>query len=157
MAMRNSHSKAKLNRSFGKLYFHLLDHFSNLGVRVSISKSCPQTGWPIDMLLDFNPAEKLVGNKKNEKIHTIHFLTKEEACFNTKNNFTMEPLGLQKLMLTHMRDFGVSKVICVTEEEMNKDFDGTLDFIKKSVRVNNSENNGDFLIESGRIDSEMMS
>lgn len=68
----------------------------------------------------------------------------------------MEPLGVQKLMLMHLRDFGVNKVSCVTEEEINKDFDGTIDFIKKSVRINDSKQSVDFYGKADRVDSEIL-
>jgi hypothetical protein len=56
-------------------------------------------------------------------------------CYNTKNGLKMEPLGLQKLMQTHFNNFGDFKVIFVTEDEVYRDFDGSVEAVKQAIAI----------------------
>lgn len=49
VAQRNAVSKAQMHNLFGQFYFTLLEHYSNLGIQLQLSRSCPQTGWPTDI------------------------------------------------------------------------------------------------------------
>lgn len=41
LVQRNSASKSKINDSFGKLYYNLLQHYSSVGIQLNLQQSCP--------------------------------------------------------------------------------------------------------------------
>ena len=92
----------------------------------------------MDIHLVQNPAYKFKYKKNNQgqepplQNYALYFLLKEELCFNTKYFNRMEPLGLQKLMQKHLSTFGTCKVIFVNEDDVLKDFEGTIEKVKQS-------------------------
>ena len=124
IAMRNTIGKSKGHELFSKFYLILVEHSYNKNFRMHLSSKCEKTGWPIDISLNVNT------NDKNKKL-ALYFFLQEEVCLNVKEQ-QEEPLGLQKLMLKHLRTISDYNVEYVTENDfyMNKDtIENYVDFL----------------------------
>jgi hypothetical protein len=120
---------------FGKFYYQLLEHYSNEGISLNLSRSCSQTGWPMDIQLVPNAAYQFKhGQKKTDKQYAIYFLVTQEMCANSKNEFQLEPMGIQKLMQRHFNHYGDFKVIFVTEDDVFANMQKVVDGVKETLK-----------------------
>lgn len=112
----------------------LLEHYSNVGMTLNLSRSCPQTGWPMDIQIVPNAAHSFkYGEKRTDRQYAIYFLLTQEMCANSQNNFKMEPLGLQKLMKMHFSYFGNFKVLFITEDQVFNEIDTVVNGVIETV------------------------
>ena len=74
------------------------------------------------------------GQKKTDKQYAIYFLVTQEMCANSKNEFQLEPMGIQKLMQRHFNHYGDFKVIFVTEDDVFANMQKVVDGVKETLK-----------------------
>jgi hypothetical protein len=148
IAQRNSIAKSRSHEHFNELFMKMLEQCSKVGLMLNMSQICKKTGWPVDILVKENKAFTLANKDRLPKggssssefkaQYAIYLLLREELCYNTKNITKMEPLGLQKLMKTHLSSLGDHRMIFVNEDEVYRDLDGALENIMTAIRTHAS-------------------
>ena len=122
LAMRNSVGKSKGHEFFHKFYMKLIEKSMVHEFRVLLSSKDETSGWPIDIQVSLH-----TGMKKYKKI-AFYFFLQEEVCLSTKTGFE-EPLGLQQLMLQHLKSVSEYNIKFLTENDFYMNKENTDDFI----------------------------
>ncbi|CDW77558.1 UNKNOWN [Stylonychia lemnae] len=106
VVMRNCVGKGKGHEWFSKFYLKMVEKSYDAGYRLQLAYKCPKTGWPIDIQMTLK--------REKDANYALYFLLQEEVCVDSKSN-KEEPLGIQKLMLKHMKMLSENQVVVITE------------------------------------------